>query len=157
MQTVIRTATPVDAATLSEIAAAAKAHWGYPPAWLEQWRAALTLMPSDVARWTVRVATDAEGTTLGFSALAPAEPRWQVEHLWVRPRAIGRGIGRLLLRDALRWAHTAGAIGLEIDADPHAAGFYLRCGAQPAGTVPAPMPGSPNRTLPRFWLDAEAP
>lgn len=152
----IRTARAADTAALTEIAAAAKAHWGYPSAWLEQWRAALTITPADVARWTIRVAIDAEGTPLGFAALAPAEPRWQVEHLWVHPRAMGQGIGRLLLRDALRHAHTAGALGLAIDADPHAAAFYLRCGAQRAGAVPAPMPGTADRTLPRFWLDMEA-
>jgi len=151
----IRTATPADAARLSEIAAAAKAHWDYPPAWLAQWRPALTLMPADVTRWTVRVATDAEGTPLGFVAISPAQPRWEVEHLWVHPTAIGRGVGRLLLRDALRRAHAAGDVGLAILADPHAAEFYLRCGAQPAGAVAAPMPGAATRTLPRFWLDAE--
>ena len=151
----IRAALPADAARLGEIAAAAKAHWGYPPAWLAQWRAALTLTPADVTRWTVQVATDATGTRVGFAALSPAQPRWEVEHLWVHPTVIGRGVGRLLLRDALRRAHAAGDVGLAIDADPHSAAFYLRCGAQPAGAVPAPMPGAPDRTLPRFWLDAD--
>ena len=156
LQIVLRAATPSDAATLSEIAAAAKAHWDYPPAWLEEWRAALTVTPADVARWTVRVATAADGRPLGFAALAPAQPRWEVEHLWVHPRAMRQGIGRQLLRDALRRAHAAGAIGLTIDADPHAVAFYLQCGDRPAGAVPAPMPGAPDRILPRFWLDAEA-
>ena len=151
----IRSATPADAGRLSEIAASAKAHWDYPPAWLAQWREALTLTPADVARWAVRVATNAGGTPLGFVAISPAQPRWEVEHLWVHPTAIGRGIGRLLLRDALRRAHAAGDIGLAIDADPHAAAFYLRCGAQPVGAVPAPMPGAAARTLPRFWLDTD--
>jgi GNAT superfamily N-acetyltransferase len=152
---VIRTATPADAASLSEIAAAAKAHWGYAPAWLEQWRTALTIAPADLTRWMVRVATDADGTPLGFVATSAAQPRWEVEHLWVHPKAMGQGVGRLLLRQALLEAHAAGAIGLAIDADPHAADFYLHCGAQPVGAVPAPMPGAPDRTLPRLWLDAE--
>ena len=151
-----RPATPADAVRLTEIAAAAKAHWGYPPSWLTQWRTELTISPGDLTRWTVRVATDADGTPLGFVATSAALPRWEVEHLWVHPAGIGQGIGRLLLREALREAHTAGAIGLAIDSDPHAAGFYIRCGAQSVGVVPAPMPGAPDRTLPRLWLDAEA-
>lgn len=152
----IRTATSADVVRLSEIAAAAKAHWGYPPAWLEQWRAALTITPEDLSRWAVRVATDAVGAPVGFAAAAVARPRWTVEHLWVDPSAMGQGVGRALLRDALRRAQAAGAIGLVIVSDPHAAGFYRRLGGRPAGVLLAEMPGAPGRTLPRFWLDAAA-
>jgi ribosomal protein S18 acetylase RimI-like enzyme len=150
---VIRTATPADVVRLSEIAAAAKAHWGYPPAWLDQWRAALTITPADLSRWTVRVATDPSGAPVGFVATSVAQPRWDVEHLWVDPSAMGQGIGRLLLRDALGRADAAGALGLAIVSDSNAAGFYLRLGGRPAGALPAPMPGAPERTLPLFWLD----
>jgi predicted N-acetyltransferase YhbS len=67
---------------------------------------------------------------------------------------MGQGVGRLLLYDALRCAQAAGALGLAIVSDPHAAGFYLRLGGRPAGVLLAPMPGAPERSLPRFWLDA---
>lgn len=156
MKALVRTAIPADVVRLSEIAAAAKAHWGYPPAWLEQWRAALAITPADLSRWTVRVATDAIGAPVGFAATSVARPRWEVEHLWVDPSAMGQGVGRLLLHDALRWAQAAGALGLAITSDPHAAGFYLRLGGRPAGALLAPMPGAPERSLPRFWLDAAA-
>lgn len=150
---VIRTATPADVVRLGEIAAAAKAHWGYPPAWLDQWREALTITPADLSRWTVRVATDPSGAAAGFVATSVARPRWEVEHLWVDPPAMGRGIGRVLVRDAFGRANAAGAAGLAILSDPNAAGFYLRLGARPAGALPAPMPGAPERTLPLLWLD----
>lgn len=152
----LRDARPADVPRLGDVARAAKAHWGYPAGWLEAWRTELTITPADLARWTVRVADDGAGTALGFAATAVASPRWELGHLWVHPAAMGRGIGRLLLRDALRSAHAAGAVGLAIVSDPHAAAFYLRCGARPAGDVPAPMPGAPDRTLPRLWLDAAA-
>lgn len=150
----IRAARRSDAPTLTALALAAKAHWSYPPEWLELWRNALTVTPTDIERWIVRVVTDSADEPLGFSAVAPAEPRWVLEHLWVHPPAMGRGIGRLLLRDALDVAVAGGAPGLAIEADPHAAAFYLQCGARPAGDVAAPMPGAPDRTLPRFVLDA---
>jgi ribosomal protein S18 acetylase RimI-like enzyme len=153
---VLRAAEPAELAALSEIAAAAKAHWGYPRDWLERWQAELTLTPGDLARWRVRVATGPAGAPVGFAATAAAHPRWTVEHLWVHPKAMRVGIGRLLLRDALRMAHAAGVVGLEIDADPHAAGFYMRCGGRRVGEMAAPMPGAPDRTLPRIWLDVEA-
>lgn len=155
MEIVIRTAELADVARLSEIAAAAKEYWSYPAEWIEMWRAQLTITPADLARCTVRVATRPGGVPIGFAAATAAHPRWTLEHLWVDPRAFGHGIGRRLLRDALQSAHEDGAVGLTIDSDPYAADFYLHCGARPAGVVAAPMPGAPQRTLPRFWLDAE--
>jgi hypothetical protein len=37
-----------------------------------------------------------------------------------------------------------------IEADPYAAGFYARLGALRKGSVPAPVEGDPDRTLPVF-------
>ena len=155
MDIVIRAAEPADLPRLGEIAAAAKRHWGYPPGWLAAWRAQLTITPAHLTSWHVRVAAHADGAPLGFAAIAPASPRWMLEHLWVDPGALGQGIGRLLVRDALRAAQAGGSAGLMIEADPHAAGFYLRCGASRAGAIAAAMPGAPDRTLPIFWLDEE--
>ena len=48
MTIAIRSALPADVQALSGIAAAAKAHWGYPRAWLEQWTAQLTVTVEDL-------------------------------------------------------------------------------------------------------------
>ena len=149
----IRTAGAGDLPSLNTIAWAAKAHWGYPDEWMEAWRGGLTLTADDLARWSVRVAADADGEVLGFCATSPGGPRWVVEHLWVRPGELGRGVGRGLVRDALERAREGGAVGLEIESDPYAEGFYLRLGAERVGAVPAAMPGAPDRTLPLLRLD----
>lgn len=154
MEIQIRDAEAGDLPVLNGIARAAKGHWGYPEEWLEAWRDGLTLTADDLARWSVRVAVDSGGEVLGFCATSPARERWIVEHMWVRPGLIGRGVGRTLVRDALDRAREGGALGLEIESDPHAEGFYLRLGATTVGAVPAPMPGAPDRTLPRLRLDA---
>jgi len=151
----IRDAAPADAPVLGDIAAAAKAHWGYPDAWMAAWRASLAIAPADLAHWRVRIATGDDVAPIGFVATSDSLPRWAVEHLWVHPTVMGRGIGRRLLLDALHAAHAAGALGLTIDADPHASDFYRRCGARVVSALPAPMPGAPDRTLPRLWLDAD--
>lgn len=46
MSIALRPATPADAAVLTEIAHAAKRHWGYPERWVQLWRAALTITPA---------------------------------------------------------------------------------------------------------------
>jgi len=45
---------------------------------------------------------------------------------------------------------------LVIEADPYAAGFYARMGAQRRGTVAAPVEGDPDRSLPVFEVDVSA-
>ena len=52
----IRRAEAAHCETLSMIAHAAKAHWGYPERWLELWAEALTLTPRYVAENEVHAA-----------------------------------------------------------------------------------------------------
>ncbi|PYS84043.1 MAG: GNAT family N-acetyltransferase, partial [Acidobacteria bacterium] len=45
----IRRAQPDEAAVLTEIAHAAKRHWGYPENWIEHWQDDLTITPDFIA------------------------------------------------------------------------------------------------------------
>jgi GNAT superfamily N-acetyltransferase len=148
----IRRAAADDTPTLTAIARAAKAHWGYPAEWLAGWEAGLTFAPADLERAEVFV-IEQDGRPLGFSAAVPGVPRWTLDHLWVLPEAMGRGLGRRLVEHALARAIAAGAAGLEIESDPNAEGFYARLGARRVGWKVAPIPGVADRRLPRFELD----
>ena len=123
-----------DAAVLTEIAHAAKRHWGYPQRWLDMWQKDLTVTPRYIAHNPVYVA-QSEHTITGFIALALQQPEAEIDHLWVLPEHMGRGIGRLLL------------------ADPNAAAFYCKLGAQYERSIdskPAP------RKLPVLCFDLAA-
>ena len=150
----IRSARAAECAALSQIARDAKARWGYPQAWLSTWAAELTLTPLHCATGIVLVAESAGGL-LGVGAITPMPSGqdgrcWSLEHLWVRPEAAGRGVGRALYSALLAAVRAAGGGRVEVLADPHAVGFYERLGATRAGAVPAPMPSAPDRELPRF-------
>ena len=58
----IRRAKPAEAEVLTEIAHAAKRHWGYPENWIEHWKNDLTITPefpaTDVGTTAVPVAAD---------------------------------------------------------------------------------------------------
>ncbi len=147
-------ATVEDTEELTRIAHLAKAHWGYPEAWLAAWREELTLRPSDLSHLVVSVARrpapgSVAGEILGFYALADQDTRWSLEHLWVRPRVMGRGIGRLLFADAIRSIQARRPAGtrLLVDSDPHAAGFYVKMGCLKVGSVRADMGVSRTRPL----------
>ena len=147
----IRRTVAADAGPLSELARAAKAHWGYPRAWLRQWEDALTLAPAYVEAHPV-FAAEAEGALAGVCAIEDHGSHWVLEHVWVSPAHHGRGIGRALVLHALRYAHEHRPGTVRVTSDPGAAEFYARLGGRPAGSIPAPMEGAPQRTLPLFEL-----
>lgn len=155
MRLEIRRAAPDDAARLSAIARGAKAHWGYPDAWLTAWEPALTITPDYVRREIVFVGVR-DGDPIGFYALEPRADRWSLEHMWVEPGEHARGAGRSLFAHALGTVRALRPGVVVIESDPFAAGFYVRMGARQTGTVAAPMDGAPDRRLPVFEIDSGA-
>jgi GNAT superfamily N-acetyltransferase len=123
---------PEHAAALTSIAFAAKRHWGYPEHWIQNWSESLTIDPEFIAKHDTFAAADGE-RTIGFYALVPKEDRVELAHLWVSPAEMARGIGRSLFLHAIERARAGGFRELQIESDPHAAGFYERLGACPAG------------------------
>jgi GNAT superfamily N-acetyltransferase len=149
MSAVLRAARPDEAGVLSELALRSKAYWGYDQDFLDACRAELTFDPADVPARRIVVAESA-GQVLGFYSLDGQPPQAELGNLWLDPVAIGTGLGRRLWQHALEVARGAGFTVLRIEADPHAEGFYLAMGAQPAGSSPS---GSiTGRTLPLLTL-----
>ena len=145
----IRRARSEDADALSDLAHRAKAHWGYPAAWMREWDAQLTIIPGYLDLHDVFVA-EKDGTIVGMCALEDRHDRWHLEHVWVEPSEHGHGVGRALVLHALDEARRRHEGNVELLADPYASGFYERLGARRAGDVPAPMPGARDRTLPKY-------
>jgi GNAT superfamily N-acetyltransferase len=143
---VFRRARPDEAPQLTELALASKRHWGYPEALIELWRGDLEFTPESIRAQSVLVAERA-GCLVGVSAISQSGETAELEHLWVHPSAIGRGLGRALFHEALAEARARGAACLVIASDPHAERFYLRMGASRAGSVPSKPAG---RRLPRL-------
>jgi len=144
-------AVPDDAATLTEIAFEAKRHWGYPEAWMEQWRTVLTITSDDLAGQACFVAKD-QGRTVGFVSLRREDRDLWIDHLWVLPDAMGRGIGRALFSRAIEAARRFGFDRLLVESDPQAEGFYARMGARTIKRHPAPIEGV-ERFLPVMAAD----
>lgn len=144
----IRRAVSADAPVLTEIALAAKAFWGYPEEWLSLWRGDLTFTPAYIGEAYVFVAISG-GHIVGVYALVGDRRRMEIDHLWVHPDAMGRGIGRMLVDHAAEQARIAGAAVIEIASDPNAVGFYERMGARAVGEIPSVPAG---RMLPLLEL-----
>ena len=142
----IRRAAPRDAESLSRIAFAAKAHWGYPERWMERWRKGLIITRGFVQESEVYAAV-VEGAPAGFYALVGQGPKIELEHLWVLPERMGTGLGRALFDHAVGRAAALGAEVLGIEADPNAERFYRHMGATRVGEKVYELDGR-KRVLP---------
>jgi GNAT superfamily N-acetyltransferase len=145
-------AQPAAASVLSSIAWAAKASWGYPVPWLEQWRGELTITPEFIAENDTFLGKT-NGQPIGFHALVEDTASWRLEHLWVLPENMGHGCGRRLFAHAAAYAAERGALFLTIEADPNAEPFYRRMGATRVGSRETELDGR-QRSVPllRFVL-----
>jgi ribosomal protein S18 acetylase RimI-like enzyme len=136
---------------LSALAVAAKQHWAYLSEDMENWRTLLTVEQSDLDSKPAFVA-ELDDEVVGFYVLSPRGATWELEHLWVSPPFMRRGIGRALLDHAAHTARAGGASSIAIDADPNAEPFYLACGAAREGSVAAPIASNLARIRPQLSL-----
>ncbi len=149
MPVAIRRARPHEAPTLTEIACRAKAHWGYSAEQIAAWRPGFLTITSDyIKAHSPVVALDERGCIIAFAALEQRTTGAVLEHLWVLPEFMGRGIGSRLFHQI-----AAGAGDFTFTSDPHADGFYLKLGAQIIGEVES---AHQSRSLSLFRCQAAA-
>ena len=139
-------ATPDQAETLTHIAFTAKRHWGYPERWIQLWSPVLTVTPEFIATYETYLAW-MDKQPVGFCAISQEGDKVSVEHLWVLPDYMGKGIGAELFRHMLSRCKELEIHILEIESDPNAQGFYERMGAHKVGEVRGKVDGQ-TRILP---------
>ncbi len=125
-----------DVPELTAVAHAAKRFWGYPEEWIALWSDELTIRPGYLDEHRVRVVREQKILGWGATRAGDTGIAW-LEACWVRPACAGRGIGRLLVDDALCIARQLEATEMRVVADPNAAGFYERLGFVRIGDEPS--------------------
>jgi ribosomal protein S18 acetylase RimI-like enzyme len=146
----IRRVLPEEAITLSEIALAAKRHWGYPKQWMETWKPQLSFSPvyfEENESW----AAELNNAPIAFYTLLEKDGNAWIENLWVAPEFIGKGIGKRLFLHTLELCHGRGYKNVQLEADPNAVGFYEKMGMKKIGERVSEVEGQP-RILPIMEL-----
>jgi len=145
----VRRARADEAAALSALAIASKAHWGYTPEQMAVFEAELTVTADHLAAADAHVLEDPDRGPVGFYTLIASSPgAVEIEHLFVAVDRLRSGCGSVLLRHARARAAARGASRLVVQSDPNAEGFYLAHGARVLERIPSSIPG---RTIP--WLE----
>ncbi|MCA9218621.1 MAG: GNAT family N-acetyltransferase [Planctomycetales bacterium] len=146
----IRKAIGGDAETITELAIRSKSHWGYSEPQMATFRSELTLTPELMESRSVFVA-ESERAIVGYYSLCLNEHgNLELEHMFVEPSQMRRGIGTLLFEHARRVAIELGFTQMDIQSDPNARQFYLKLGAALVKEIPSSIPG---RTIPFFVAD----
>jgi len=128
--------------------------WGYDNDFMEACRRELTVEPCDLRSTSVAVA-EQDSRPAGVAQIKIIGSEAILLKLFVEPTVLRSGIGRALFAWATDLAISHGADRLLIEADPGAAPFYRRMGAQDVGLAPS---GSiPGRTLPKLVKDLCSP
>lgn len=122
----LRAARPDEAERLTEIACRSKAYWGYSPDQIAAWRPAFLTVTADyITKHSPVVSEDEDCGVVAFAALERGPRGPVLEHLWVLPEFMGRGIGSRLFRRIAMLASE-----FTFTSDPQADGFYLKQGAR---------------------------
>jgi GNAT superfamily N-acetyltransferase len=124
----IRPASPVEGRLLREIEITSKGHWGYPDELMKRFAKLISMDQDYIRKHEVWVIENADEIA-GFYGLIHGGEVCELDHLWLLPRYIGKGLGRQLFEHALQRAQVAGALRMEWQAEPNAVGFYERMGA----------------------------
>lgn len=129
---VLRLAKEEEANQLSDLASRSKEHWPYDEAYLRQCRSVTHVTAKDILAWPFIVATE-NSNLCGFAAVCEIKGEKMLDHLWIDPPHIGKGLGRILFLKSVEITKSLGWTQFTIASDPYAKSFYLKMGARLIG------------------------
>ena len=115
-----------DIEVLNQISLASKRYWNYPEEWIQRWKNDLSIKESDLIDLVILVVT-INDELKGFCAIREGDSYYEVEHLWLLPETIGKGLGKALLLTSLERVVSQN-LPILVEADPNAEAFYKKQG-----------------------------
>ena len=148
-----------EAEILTKISFRSKEYWSYPKEFYDIWSNELTITSDYINNNDVFVFED-DSTIIGYYSLVELKDDIEVsgvgigkgfwlEHMFVDPPSIGKGIGSKLFDHLRKRCASRGINELGILADPHSRGFYEKMGCEYVGEYPSSIK---NRTTPFYKL-----
>jgi N-acetylglutamate synthase-like GNAT family acetyltransferase len=141
-----------DHLNMSEITFAGKAFWGYEKEQLEKWRNDLTITQDYIENnETFKLIVDDE--IIGYYSILKLENKTiKLDNLFLLPKFIGKGYGKLLMNHCIKKAKEANMKKIILDSEPNAELFYKSFGFKIYNKLKTSIE---NRFLPQMELDIE--
>lgn len=146
-------ATKDDHTILTAITFQSKAFWGYSAAQMALWKEALTITATYIQNHRVYKLTDGNRILGYYAYFAEEEGVVRMDNLFVLPDEIGKGFGRLLMKDFIARIRAENWRKIILEAEPHAEKFYQKQGFITTGMLETAIPG---RFLPIMELELPA-
>jgi GNAT superfamily N-acetyltransferase len=119
---------------LSELAIRSKAYWGYTNDFLNTCRLHIKIDHEYIEKWPV-VLIENNNEILGFYSLKIIKSEPRLDNLWIEPKYIKQGIGRILFEHACETAKYLGWTHFRLAGEPDAVEFYEKMGAKLIGKI----------------------
>ena len=130
-----------NATPLTELTIRSKAHWNYGDDQINKWLPDLTITTSSIADNFLYKLVNDNGILGYYSLIHHSDTVVKMDNLFIEPSCIGQGYGSVLLEDAFQRARLLEYQKMTLDADPHAAAFYLKRGFKVVGQLPTSIEG----------------
>jgi len=118
----LKMADVTDINIFNKISVASKIHWNYPKEWIEKWLKELTLTEKDFQSQMI-YKLEEQGTIIGFCSIQENDDNYEIMHLWVHPDFIGKGYGKLILKETIQNVVKKEKVVI-VESDPNAESFY---------------------------------
>jgi len=124
-----------DAKVLTELTIRSKSYWNYGKKQIEKWREELTITEKYIDENQIyKLVSD--DILIGFYAYQPEnETDIKLNYLFVEPKFIGKGYGKILITDFLKRVQNTEFKRVILDADPNAEKFYNGIGFRVIGKL----------------------
>jgi len=134
----IRSAKTEDSDVLTKISFASKGYWKYPKEYFEIWRNELAINENYIQGNDVFVYENYE-SIIGYYSIVNLEKDIEIsgvpinrgiwlEHMFIDPKYIGKGIGTKLFNHMREWCVATNILKVGILADPNSKSFYEKMG-----------------------------
>ena len=140
---------------LTDLTVRSKAYWGYSEHFMEACANELVVPKETLENPSFSyMIVESKAEVVGYYGLEPAsDTEIELSALFVEPKFIGKGLGKVLLIHAMNAAIELGGKELTLQSDPNAEGFYLANGGVLTGKRESQS--FPGRYLPTFSISLQ--
>ena len=127
MKTIVR-ASPKDLEVLANLEIRSESYWGYSNEFMDRFKEIYLITKEFIINNPTYILKD-DDNIIGFYGILLNDVEDSLEYLFIEPKYIGKGYGKILWNHALEECKKLSIKEFTIITSPDARGFYLRLGA----------------------------
>ncbi|MBP6625766.1 MAG: GNAT family N-acetyltransferase [Chitinophagaceae bacterium] len=131
----VKKSTPEDSEILTALTKKSKAYWGYSDQQMNDWSESLTITKNYIETNIVFKLVIEDEIVAYYSYIQLDIWTIKLDNLFVLPKLIGQGLGRLLIQDLLFRIKKTSINKIILESDPHVEKFYTKLNFVKVGQI----------------------